>query len=361
MSASAHFSADYREARGKFRDAATRAGAQLSAHVNPNSKGPSGEELATDVARLGPADASRVLMTISATHGAEGFCGSGAQIGSFELGLGRELPPDTALVAVHAINPHGFAWLRRVTEENVDLNRNFVDHVGTVPANPGYDELADAICPREWNDAALRAAKTRLEAYGTAHGAAALQFAITGGQYRHGDGVFYGGSAPVWSRRTMLEIVARQAAHARRLAIIDFHTGLGPWGYGEPIVTHAPDTPGLARAREWYGERITSPRLGNSTSAEVRGDILTGVEMRYGDVEVTGLALEYGTLSFQEVLDAVRADNWLHLHGSLASAKGREIKRLIRDAFYGDKADWKEMILEQALAAERSALRGLRA
>lgn len=361
MSTSAYFSADYREARGKFRDAAARAGAQLTTYVNPSSKGPDGEELATDVARIGPAEASRVLLTISATHGAEGFCGSGAQVGSFEAGLGRELPADTALVAVHAINPHGFAWLRRVTEDNVDLNRNFVEHGGALPRNPGYDELAEAICPREWNDAALGAAKAQLEAYAKAHGAAALQFAITGGQYKHGDGVFYGGSAPVWSRRTMLEIVAKLATHARRLAMIDFHTGLGPWGYGEPIVTHAPDSPGLVRARQWYGERITSPRLGNSTSADVRGDILTGVEERYAGIEVTGLALEYGTLSLREVLDAVRADNWLHVHGSLDSAKGREIKRLVRDAFYGDRHDWKEMIFEQALAAERKALSGLTA
>ena len=361
MSASAYFSADYREARSKFRDAALRAGAQLTTYVNPNSKGPNGEELGTDVARLGPPEASRVLLTISATHGAEGFCGSGAQIGSFERGLGRELPADAALVAVHAINPHGFAWIRRVTEENVDLNRNFVDHGGAVPENPGYDELAEAICPHEWNDAALAATKTRLEAYAKTHGAAALQFAITGGQYKYADGIFYGGTAPVWSRRTMLEIVAKHAGRARRLAMIDFHTGLGPWGYGEPIVTHAPHSPGLARAREWYGERITSPRLGNSASADVRGDILTGVEERYGEIEVTGLALEYGTLSLEEVLDAVRADNWLHAHGTIESAKGREIKRMVRDAFYGDKPDWKEMILEQALAAERKALRGLAA
>src|ERR1700730_16462917 len=117
MPVSQHFSATYVEARGKFRDAATKAGARLVRYFNPN-KGPGGEELTTDVARLGPDGASRVLMTISATHGGEGFCGSGIQVASFESGLARELPADTALLVVHAINPHGFAWIRRVTEEN---------------------------------------------------------------------------------------------------------------------------------------------------------------------------------------------------------------------------------------------------
>jgi len=359
MAARDYFSADYQEARGKFRDAATRAGAALSAHVNPKIRGPNGEELATDVARLGPSDAKSVLLTISATHGAEGFCGSGAQIGSFAAGLGHELPADTALVAVHAINPHGFAWNRRVTENNVDLNRNFVDHAQALPANPGYDELADAICPREWSPAAQAAARARLEAYGKTHGPAALQAAITVGQYKHADGVFYGGALPSWSRATLTSIVDQHAGRARRLAIIDFHTGLGPWGYGEPIVIHRPGSPGLARARQWYGDRITSTALGNSTSADVRGDILSGMERHLVACEVTGLAIEYGTLPFEQVLDAVRADNWLHAHGKLDSAEGREIKTAVRDAFYGDKDDWKDMIFDQGFAHQRSALRGL--
>jgi hypothetical protein len=354
-----YFAADYREARRKFREAAESAGAALAIYVNSAVRGPDGEELATDVARLGPRDASRVLLTISATHGAEGFCGSGAQVGSFESGLGSELPPDTALVAVHAINPYGFAWLRRVTEDNVDLNRNFVDHGGPLPKNPGYDELADAICPADWSDGVRRVARERLEDYGRKHGPAALQFAITAGQYNHGDGVFFGGERPTWSRATMLKVVSGHAASARRLGIIDFHTGLGPWGYGEPIVAHNPESPALARARQWYGDRVTVPALGNSTSADVRGDILTGVEHRYRDIEVTGLALEYGTLPFMQVLDAVRADNWLHAHGKPDSPQGREIKAMMREAFYGDQDDWKSMIVEQALAAQRNALRGL--
>ncbi|HKF73562.1 MAG TPA: M14 family metallopeptidase [Stellaceae bacterium] len=354
-----YFSRDYGEARKKFRDAATRAGAALATYVNPKAKGLHGEELATDVARLGPRDSGRVLITISATHGAEGFCGSGAQVGSFEAGLGRELPADTALLAIHAINPYGFAWLRRVTEDNVDLNRNFVDHAAPLPRNPGYDELADAICPSEWQDAALAAAQKKLDAYRKKHGAAALQAAITVGQYNHADGVFYGGGRPTWSRETLLKIVSEHVGRARRIAAIDFHTGLGPWGYGEPIVTHAPNTPGLARARQWYGDRITSPMLGNSTSADVKGDILTGLERRHRSADLTCLALEYGTLPLQQVLDAVRADNWLHVHGDVASAQGREIKAMVRDAFYGDKDDWKGMIFEQAIAAERNALRGL--
>src|SRR5205807_4300448 len=149
-SPSFYFSASYAEARDKFRAAGQAAGARLTQYITP-VKGPRGETLTTDVARLGPASAERLLVTVSATHGAEGFCGSGVQTGSFANGIARELPAGTAFVAIHAINPYGFAWIRRVTEENVDLNRNFVDHAKELPRNAGYEALHDAICPREWN------------------------------------------------------------------------------------------------------------------------------------------------------------------------------------------------------------------
>src|SRR5579885_1502749 len=138
------FSADYREAREKFLHAVGLVGGALRHYPNP-LRGPAEEELATDAAWFGPSEAGKVLVTVSGTHGVEGFCGSGAQL-DWLLGPGTApLPPDTAMLFVHAINPHGFAWLRRVTEEGCDLNRNFIDFAKPLPANPGYDELADAL------------------------------------------------------------------------------------------------------------------------------------------------------------------------------------------------------------------------
>jgi len=354
-----YFAATYVEARGKFRDAAERAGARLSRYTN-STRGPAGEELTTDVAVLGPRDASRVLLTMSATHGAEGFCGSGVQVGSFASGIAGELPKGTALVAVHAINPHGFAWIRRVTEENVDLNRNFVDHAKALPRNDGYEELHDAICPREWSEESRAATRGRFDEFVAREGAAAFQKAVSGGQYNHSDGIFYGGAAPTWARRTLMRILADHLAGVRSLALIDYHTGLGPWGHGEKIVTHRPGTAALRRAEEWYGD-ITNPALGNSSSAELHGDNLNGLDavLAARNIEFTGMALEYGTLSLREVLDAVRADNWLHHHGAVDSKTGRSLKAQIRDAFYGDRDDWKKMVFEQGASAQRTALKGL--
>ena len=359
MGASQYFASSYVEARQKFSDAATAAGARLFAESNEHARGPAGEALTTDLAWLGPAEAKRVLVTVSATHGAEGFCGAGVQTGTFLSGASRELPRGSALLAVHAINPYGFAWVRRVTEDNVDLNRNFVSFAPPLPRNEDYDLLADAICPAEWTPSALAAAKAQLDAFGARHGAAALQRAITAGQYSHADGVFYGGAAPVWSHRTMLAIAKRHLAHAERVAVIDYHTGLGPYGHGERIVTHPAASAAFSRARQWYGDNITSTSLGTSRSSEISGDLLLGLEEALPQTEVTTMALEYGVRPLDETIDAVRADNWLHTRGRLDSPQGRDIKAMIRATFYGDAGDWKDTIFEQALDAQRRALRGL--
>lgn len=52
---------------------------------------------------------------------------------------------------IHLINPWGTAWSRRVNEDNVDLNRNFVDWKRAVPRNERYAPLHNAFVCAEWD------------------------------------------------------------------------------------------------------------------------------------------------------------------------------------------------------------------
>jgi hypothetical protein len=360
MNSAESFSATYAEARSRFRDAAVAAGGRLEAVSHPE-RGRQGEDLATDVAWIGPPDADRVLVTISGTHGAEGFCGSGAQLDWLVRGEAARMPPGVATLMVHAINPYGFSWLRRVTHENVDLNRNWVDFDAPLPENPGYDAIAQAAIPNAWTPEAQARSASELGAYMAAQGPAAFQQAISGGQYRHPGGLFYGGVAPSWSRRTQTAIFSEYLGRAGRVGIIDYHTGLGPWGYGERIITDAIGSPGYERARAWYGGGVTSPSGGTSTSAPITGDGLEAAPRLIPQAEVTGMAIEVGTLSLMEVLLALRADAWLHAHGEPLSPEAAPIKAQVRAAFYGDADDWKGMVAGQSLLAVRQAIAALAA
>ncbi len=357
------FSADYAEARAKFRTAAERAGAALSAHRNPNARQPDGGDLTTDVARIDPApgEAAGVLIVSSGTHGVEGFCGSGCQVGMLETGAADLLPPDCALVLVHAINPYGFAWLRRVTEHNIDLNRNNLDHSAGHPANEKYAGIHAWLTPRDWHGPGREEADAAIAAYINEHGMFAFQEAVSGGQYDFPDGLFYGGRALSWSARTWLKIVEAHCRGARRVAHLDFHTGLGDYGACEIISVEGADGRGADRAREWYGKEVKSPERNDSLSAVVTGSMENGFDGIDRETEVTSVALEYGTQTLPEVLEALRADNWLHLHGDPESDEGKAIKRQIRDAFYGDEPEWKRTIWATADRVVRQAAAGLAA
>lgn len=359
MNSADSFSADYSEAREKFREAATRAGASLDQVIHPLA-GPKGEALSVDVAWLGPATAERVLTTFSAVHGVEGFCGSGAQVDWLRRGEGADLPAGVAVMLVHGVNPWGFAWLRRMTEENVDLNRNWVDFDrGGLPRNLGYEALRDVLCPADWSAETQARTRAALADFGRAEGGGALQEAAAGGQYGDPAGIFYGGDRPVWARRTLSAILLERLARARQVAILDYHTGLGPWGLGEQIIIEGPGDPAYARARAWFGAAITSMALGEASISKVSGDTLEGVPRLLANAEATCIALEFGTVPGPKVLNAIRADNWLHTRGDLAGPEAQTIKAEIRDAFYGDRDDWKGMIAGQSLTACRQALAGL--
>jgi len=352
------FSQSYAEARGKFLAAADRAGLDVHSHIHP-VLGRDGETLAMDVVRDGPDDAQRLLLISSGCHGVEGYCGSGVQVtllGDAEFRAAAR-QARVAVLHVHALNPYGFSWWRRTTHENVDLNRNFHDFSQPLPHNAAYVELAALLVPPTWPPS--DAVKAGIARYVAAHGLGGLQAAVSGGQHTHPEGLFYGGLNPTWSNVTLRHVLREQARHAQRLGWIDLHTGLGPSGHGERIFACRDDAQALARARAWWGDAITSTYDGSSTSAPLTGLMWLATDQECPQAEYTGIALEYGTVSIMEVVDALRADQWIENHPEAGDEQRRQIKRQIRDAFYTDTDAWKEQILAQASDAALQAVHGL--
>lgn len=360
MSHHDHFSPDYKSARAKFRAACAEAGAEITSWVHP-LKGFDGEELATDAAWVGPRDATKMLVLCSGTHGVEGFYGSGVQVGFLRDGLHRELPAGTAALLIHATNPWGFSWLRRVNEDNIDINRNFRDFHAKLPPNNGYLDIASFIEVREWNEAARALLGVQLRDYGVANGMPKLYAALSAGQHTHPNGVFYGGTGPSWSNRTIGEIVPHFLAEAKAICVLDLHTGLGPFGYSEMICRHPPGSDALKLAREWFGAAVTSPQSGESDSPVIEGNLRMAFPLMLPEASVVASAVEVGTVSPTEVNAALFADNWLHLHGDPRSAQGEAIRRQVRDAFYPDSAEWRDLCYPRAVEIERAALAGLAA
>lgn len=358
MAIAAHFPDSYRTARERFLDTARRAGAELATYEHPHAHGPDGEVLAIDVASFGVASADRALLVISGTHGVEGFCGSGCQVALLEDAFAHARPANCALVLLHALNPYGFAWLRRVNEDGVDLNRNFQDFTAPLPDSSAYETLHDALVPAEWEGLVRADADRRLGEYAAKHGMRALQAAVSTGQYTRPTGLFYGGRERTWSARTLARALQERLPRMlARLAVIDLHTGLGPCGYGEPIALGT--AADCARAREWYGPEVKSLVAEESVSAAVVGSVPYGVAEACPGVETTYVALEFGTQPMAEVLTALRGDHWLHAHGDPRAPAAAPIKQRLRDAFYVDTPAWKAAVYGRTADFVTRAFRAL--
>lgn len=351
----AFFSATYPEARHRFLEASERIHAELESFVHPLD-GTEGEEIATDVALLGPVDAAKLLIVSSGTHGAEGFAGSACQLALLADELAkRAADRSIALLLVHAVNPFGFSHLKRTNEDNVDLNRNFINFGTPYPDNPVYEEVHGLLVPKAWppdvaNESVLSAAMARL--------AGRRSPGVSSGQSKHADGLFYCGTAPAWSNRTIRSIVRRHGRGRRHIAWIDVHTGLGPYGHGEKIFgRHSEAT--TARARRWWGQDLIVSTAVDSISPRTVGHITGCAPEECPDSEITPTTLEYGTVPNSVVRHALRGEAWLAGHPDAPPHLVAEIRRAVRDAFFVDADDWKGMILGQFRAFTLQTINGL--
>ena len=169
------------------------------------------------------------------------------------------------------------------------------------------------------------------------------------------------GVSPAHAARCLLEdLIDDHGLGERQLAVIDIHTGLGPFGYGEIICDHPPASPGMRIARTWFGDAVTSPDEGTSTSVPKHGllDYLWHGVMGADSCFVT---LEFGTYSTDRMFDALRRDHALHAGKQplWQSEQTQSIKQAMRRQFHPDTPAWNAMVLFQGRQAIDQALTGL--
>jgi hypothetical protein len=345
------FSRDFFEAREKFLAAAGAAKASVTSVLHPRAKGPGGRDIYMDCAVLGDPTAACAIVVISGTHGPEGYCGSGVQTGLLLDGQAQAWAKSMRVVLIHAHNAYGFAWDTRFNEDNIDLNRNYLETFDApLPANPNYELLSEFAAPSQRDTETLQSAERALLGFASEHGFPALQAALSGGQYSHPKGVYYGGVAPSWSHVTLKRFLSQSCRDAKKIVTIDMHTGLGPFGHGEIITDAAPGSAHYDRQASIWGDEIFSTKDGSSVSAELSGTMDNALETAFAPAWSASIAIEFGTIDPMSVFRATQASSWLHCYGDPEGPEAGAITKEIRAAFYPETDEWKTMVWERSLA-----------
>lgn len=179
------------------------------------------------------------------------------------------------------------------------------------------------------------------------------------GQYSHADGLFYGGSKPSWSNRSLRQVLAQYGRKRDRMAWIDYHTGLGPYGHAEKIFVQK-GRPEYLRAKAWWGSDVVSVTDPDSSTVDIAGTGLQALLEECGHVpELTFMALEYGTVPMNEVFMALRGDRWLSGRAEVDAAQRKAMKAAHRAAFYPDHDGWRGAVVAQSRVNLLQAIYGL--
>ena len=345
LNARSDFPINYQNAREEFTKAVADAGGRLESIQNP-SMGPSGEALFMDFALFGNTNAKRVLVINSGTHGVEGFAGSAIQTKLLQEGIGSDLSSSVKLLMIHGINPYGMAHLRRFNEDNVDLNRNFVDHSLPKKTNKHYEELSDVIAPESISFWSEVKSWSRLLWLKSTAGEEKIKTAIEGGQYNYPKGLFYGGTSESWSNITIRTVLSRYLADVNQAIIVDIHTGLGEYGDAEIILNLPEESEEFRRASViWDRSSVKSSVDGDSASTVTGGTLkLAFSNQQDSEIEITPASLEFGTLPAMEVFIALRAENWLHHYGDPDHPQAKRIKNSLLRAFHPGTQEWEDAV-----------------
>ena len=351
MSHAAAFSPDYATARSRFRNAAAAAGARLESHPI-SAPGPDGVELSIDVATWGGPERRRAVVVSSGLHGVEGLLGSAVQTALLEGRFrGDKLPPDARLVMLHGLNPFGFAWRRRVNEDNVDLNRNFLlpgePYAGAPPHYRELDGLLNPPSPPGGCDPLrFKAALAELRL-----GRGVLRQTLPVGQYEFPKGLFFGGHGPSQTQRIVAENFPCWLAGAEEVLHVDFHTGLGPWA-GYVVWPSGPaNSPQALRLRQ----RLGGNALGHFYPA--RGAWGAWCEARFADRGYRFATVEFGTYSQFRVGAALRAENRAHFWCPPGDPRLDRARAKLVEAFAPSDSRWRDSALRQGLALFDRAVR----
>jgi hypothetical protein len=320
------------------------------------------EDLTIDLIRAFPLNKGKRLLFISTgLHGIEGYVGA-AVLKLFIREYLRSLnPDDTGLYLVHAINPWGMKHRRKVNENNVDLNRNFIFNQGrsNSSVNQAYDRAQNFLNPaRPLRSAANPFFYLRLLNLILCMGPANFKEAVLFGQYRDPSGLCYGGSGFEQSTKVLRDLFQEAAASSECLLLIDMHSGYGP-RYQMTLVNSIHESRASADLQESFGYPLVA-KTDSDEFYQMQGDMIDFfyqvAESQFPGQYFYGTSFEFGTLgsSFGAVIKSLKAmvnENRVFQNGAASSRTAEKAGRDFSELYYPQEELWRRKVLEDARLA----------
>lgn len=297
---------------------------------------------------------TNLLVMISGTHGVEGFAGSAIQRYLLENSINFK---STAVLMIHGFNLWGFKNLRRVNENNIDLNRNFIlDRNHFTPDDTAYAQLNNFLNPQSGASPGILGHTFfifKAAYYIARYSVESLRASILKGQYSFEKGIFFGGKMPQEQELMIQQLIQKYFAPYKKVFMIDLHTG-----YGEKAKLHLL----TGRAAD-----PNSQELKNIFSADeidfadkkkfyaVEGEMITFFAQKISGTtgaQVTTVTFEYGTMDSQKIQGSIESLRRIILENQNFQNRGSDnahqnVQNLFTEMFYPSSNEWRKTVIAQ--------------
>ena len=367
-----YFRESYEKSRDAFRTEAKSLAGKYKAASQASFNVPSknDKDLTVDMLYIPALKNKKGLIIISSgVHGVEGFTGSAVQRMMMEEFMTNENLASTGFLFIHGMNPYGFKNSRRVTGNNIDLNRNSspTDELYKTK-NTGYPAVMDLINPQESVNTAsvgniffeLRAIRKIVSA-----GMPVLRQAILQGQYEFPKGIFYGGSAPEPQIKSVTPFIKKFSTGYPLVMNIDLHTG-----YGERGTLHLfPDSIKDKKIRAMMEKVFDGYRIDWGDSKDfytVTGDFPGHIGKIITPGAFLPMSFEYGTLDSQTTVGSIKS-----LHTTILENQGvnfgyksdknkAEVEKNFREMYFPSSPAWRTKVIKDSRIMTKKALQQFR-
>ncbi len=299
-------------------------------------------------------DKERLVIVTSGIHGVEAFTGAAIQMQFLKENFQPEWLQKTGFLIIHAVNPYGFHFLRRVDEDNVDLNRNVSGNNDLFArVSKPYSQFEPYLNPK-------RPVKTGFFADARlfiqslikliTHGKKKITQIAVGGQYQNPKGIYYGGSQ-VQPNSMLLQFMFNKAgSRYQKILHIDLHTGYGERGRLHFFSSRqAMKLPGFSEVFAGYSIDAGSDKDFYKTSGGFGP--LTMMVFNQKDI-VIPMTFEFGTLDSQTIMGGFYSlRNMIYenqgFHFGYASPTDEKMaKKNFLNMFNPEDPKWRDQVLK---------------
>jgi len=261
------------------------------------------------------------------------------------------------ILILHSVNPYGFKNFRRVTENNVDLNRNSDTEISLYAnENPGYGDIYGLLNPAgKVNTGSLSNQFFYVKAIANIIRAsmATLRQAVLQGQYDYPEGLYYGGNDFEPQIRSLHSILPPIFDPYESIFEIDLHTG-----YGERRVLHLFPNPVEDQKIKQMTESIFPGQhidWGDSDDFyTITGDFSYFLRKIKPVALYLNMPFEFGTLNSQKTFGSLKSiqnmilENQGANYGYKRKKDEKKVKEHFLEMYYPSSEAWRSEVMKQA-------------